>query len=107
MLLQTAYLTVTSVLAFPLQDTSSKKCQIYALGKAEPSKTHIQQSWGRDRRQEKEKINLEGLVQEGGLKIVCFLKLELKTQRGAEFRCRLIHKKKGDEESEYSHWLSL
>lgn len=26
---------------------------------------------------------------------------ELKTQ----FRCRLIYKKKGDEESEYSHWL--
>lgn len=40
------------------------------------------QSWGRDRRQEK--ITLEGLVQEGGLKVVGFLKLESKTQRGAE-----------------------
>lgn len=105
--MQTAYLTVTSVLAFPLQDTSSKKCQVYALGKVEPSETHTQRNWGRDRRQEKKKITLEGLVQEGGLKTVGFLKLELKTQRGAEFRCRLIHKKKSDEESEYSHWLSL
>lgn len=40
------------------------------------------QSWGRDRR--KEKITLEDLVQEGGLKAVGFLKLESKTQRGAE-----------------------
>ena len=97
-------------LSSPTAGHEQQEMQSLCFGKSEHKLKRVQRSWGR--REERDKMALEGLVQEGGLKVVGFLKLELKkTDRGAENSLqiykRLIYKKKGDEEPGSIHWLSL